>query len=584
MLQRTLASIWILAFVSGVLPALRADELSDKFVGTWKTKTKFAGYDQVLIIRNDGGQWSITGTFESNGAVVGTFLGPHVRFAGGRLTYLSKFVKKPVDSWQDNDTTLRLEGDALIMSFVAKTGDNIVRAFQRQPDERAPAAKTVMTERAKPTAPAKPEEKPGTAKLGAGAAGPKTAAKRFESQLTQENFERITKGMTKDEVLAILGANRSSASQGSSMRLGWYFSGDAAHKAEVQFADGKVVSKHSSIDWSKHGGKPAAVASATETKPEDKPAKEDKPPVLEDKLAGAITALKSGTAGQKRKALAFLAKASRDEERAAEASRLIQKCLSDKDEFVKLAARGAIEPWATRENSAYFIKIIEHHNRSDKRKPDSGDQDFALKILIKIRDPDSVAPIAKMLERFFDRNAAAEALLALGPELAQAEVTKYANHRDPNVALAARRILDQFKTSPALLLDRNLADLKSPVPNKRLSAALAIEKMDVDPRRRKEVALALEPLLADKQAWSAHAAAAALGKWGVPENEIALIRALEHTSPDMRRLAANALKIVGTQRSLPALQALVTKGDPLHPETAQAANAAMAAIKTPQRN
>lgn len=427
----------------------------DAFVGTWKTKAKFAGYDQIVTIGNDSTPWSIHGTFQREDAVVGTFIGEDVRWAGGLLTYRSKFVRKPVASWQDDYPTLRMEGDTLLMSFVTKTGENIVRAFQRLPSEPPAAAKTAVNEPAKLTLPTKPAEKPGGMKKGgAGAAVSKTAPQRSTDQLTQENFNRITNGMTKDEVCEILGANRSSAGQGSSLRLGWYFSGDAAHGAEVQFLNGKVVSKHSAIDWSKHGGKTAPAAPAASATANGKPAEEAKPPVVEDKLATAIAALQSGTAGQKRKALAFLAKAPRDEERAAAVSRLIQKCLTGKDEFVKLAARGAIEPWATRENSAYFIKIIEHHNRGDKRKPDSGDQDFALKILVKIRDPDSVAPIAKMLERFFDRNAAVEALVALGPELTQAEVAKYVNHRDANVALAARNILAQFRTAPAVRMPK----------------------------------------------------------------------------------------------------------------------------------
>ena len=102
--------------------------------------------------------------------------------------------------------------------------------------------------------------------------------------------------------------------------------------------------------------------------------------------------------------------------------------------------------------------------------------------------------------------------------------------------------------------------------------------MEVDPKRRREVATALEPLLADRYGGPAHAAAAALVKWGVPENEAALVKALSHESPDMRRLAANALKAVGGRQSLPALQRLVAKGDPLHPETVKAAQEAVAAI------
>lgn len=125
----------------GCLPALHADE-RDKFVGAWKTKAKFAGFDQLVTVANDGGQWSIKGAFEKDGAVAGTFIGENIRFEGGLLTYRSKLVKRPAASWQDNDTTLRIDGDALTMSFTAKNGEKIVRMFERMPGGPKAAANT----------------------------------------------------------------------------------------------------------------------------------------------------------------------------------------------------------------------------------------------------------------------------------------------------------------------------------------------------------------------------------------------------------------------------------------------------------
>jgi hypothetical protein len=142
-----------------MLLALRADDRGDRFVGTWKTKVKFGGHDQSVTIANDSGQWSVKGTYEKGGAVVGTFVGENVRFDGGQLMYHSRFVKKPVESWQDNDITLRLDGDALAMSFVAKTGEKIARAFERMPGDPKVAAKPPANEPAKPKAQTRLEEK-----------------------------------------------------------------------------------------------------------------------------------------------------------------------------------------------------------------------------------------------------------------------------------------------------------------------------------------------------------------------------------------------------------------------------------------
>jgi len=404
----------------------------------------------------------------------------------------------------------------------------------------------------------------------AAAAPAKPAPRPGEEKLTQEHFEEIKTGMTKAEVIEILGNNRSSATQGGSSTLGWYFSGDSSHKAEVHFKDGISTSKHSTIDWTKHG-----VASAPTTKPAATAPVAVAP---EDPFASIIAALHSTDSKRVSRALETLAKTPRDEDRAVEISILIQRCFASKDLLEKMAARGAMEQWCTRENGPFFIKILERHAAGDSRKAEDHDQDFAMKILVRLRDPDAVAPIARLLTHFFDRNEASKSLIALGPELAQAEVLKYANHKNADVAMAARKILDEFKAPPGVLLDRNLADLKSTTADKRLWAAQAIEKLDVIPARRKEVAAALEPLLSDKYAWPAHAAAAALVKWGVPENEPALIKALSHASPDMKRLAANALKNFGTRQALPALQAIVTKNDPLHSEAVNAAKEAIVAI------
>jgi HEAT repeat protein len=289
--------------------------------------------------------------------------------------------------------------------------------------------------------------------------------------------------------------------------------------------------------------------------------------------------LRSGDRKRAERALGALAKLPRDEDYADEISHIAEKYFATGDFSLKSDARACLQVWCTRENSAYFIKVLERHARTDARKASIDDQDFALEILTRLKDPDAVPAIARLLERFFDRDDAEKALLAYGPELAQAEVVKYANHKDPNVVLVARRILEQFKVPPAVMIDRNLADLKSPVADRRLWAAQALEKLDVDPKRRKEVAAALDPLLADRYGWPAHAAAAALIKWGTPENEPSLIKALHHASPDMRRLAANALARYGTSQSLSSLQEIVTKNDALTPAVTQAAKEAVAAIQ-----
>ena len=141
MSHRIVALAAIFGFFLASAAPLPAGEDGARFVGAWKTKAKFAGYDQSITITKDSDSWAISGTFQKDSAVVGAFVGEKVKFAGGTLTYLSKYTKKPVESWQDNDTTLRMDGATLVMSFVAKTGETIVRTFERMPDEPKAAAK-----------------------------------------------------------------------------------------------------------------------------------------------------------------------------------------------------------------------------------------------------------------------------------------------------------------------------------------------------------------------------------------------------------------------------------------------------------
>ena len=66
-----------------------------------------------------------------------------------------------------------------------------------------------------------------------------------------------------------------------------------------------------------------------------------------------------------------------------------------------------------------------------------------------------------------------DVVIKLRPDLAPGhveEVVKYANHKDPNVAMAARAILDQFKTPPAVQL---------------LKRAAGVEKGSAKPNREK---------------------------------------------------------------------------------------------------
>src|SRR5262249_40612707 len=130
--HRVVALIVSLGLFLGAVPLLRSGDPSSKFAGTWKTKGKGAGFDLTLTVAKEAGQWSVKGTVEKNGGVVGTYLGEGVALESGRLAFQRKFTKKPARDWDDQDAvTLGWEGDTLVATAVTKGGQKTVRYFAR---------------------------------------------------------------------------------------------------------------------------------------------------------------------------------------------------------------------------------------------------------------------------------------------------------------------------------------------------------------------------------------------------------------------------------------------------------------------
>src|SRR5690349_21639732 len=73
--------------------------------------------------------------------------------------------------------------------------------------------------------------------------GPSPAER--DARLTKENYDKIQPGMTRDEVLALLGPFNSLAGSGRDWKLGWHPRDKRGQQIEVHLHDGKVTSKHS---------------------------------------------------------------------------------------------------------------------------------------------------------------------------------------------------------------------------------------------------------------------------------------------------------------------------------------------------
>ncbi len=406
------------------------------------------------------------------------------------------------------------------------------------------------------------------------AADPKADAKAL---LTEENFAKVRNGMTGDEVKAILGK----APFGGGTKADWtqtWQGTEKKQKIEVHFKDGVVDRKSSSFDWAKK-----AKPELGTTSKNDKPAAKSG----DEKFDVIIKELRSSDEKKRQDAFKAICRLKFDDDKAPEVNKWILIHLKDKDDRVRRTAQEGMRTWVIPENADYFLDVLGHKPKTPSpNDPDRDQLGFAMEMLISLRDPRAAEGIAKVLHySFLDRTSARDALIKLGPELAQPAVLKYADDKDNNVRMAAQEVLSKFKTSAGDLLLQHLNELKDDKPEKRYSAIIAIGRMDVDPQRRQEVAAALQAALTDNpgalnddlkkgerdtkigktgksigglmsemQMHPANAAVMALGKWGGPENEAAVVEQLSSKILDMRVGAARALGAFATKRSLPALQ------------------------------
>jgi hypothetical protein len=130
-----------------------------RFAGTWKATTKVIGFDHQITLSQEGGQWKIESNYFKGDKVLGTAVGLNVKFANGALTYVQKYVKKPVASWKDNDDalSLRFKGDVLELSNVTK--GTTIRQYERMGAPPTVAKSEPKADPPRKEEPKKPEPK-----------------------------------------------------------------------------------------------------------------------------------------------------------------------------------------------------------------------------------------------------------------------------------------------------------------------------------------------------------------------------------------------------------------------------------------
>lgn len=307
--------------------------------------------------------------------------------------------------------------------------------------------------------------------------------------ITPANYRRIVKGMDLPAVEAILGAATEKDPQAD--RYTWQ---QEKTTLTVFLRNGKVTSKTSTI-------KDVPLVHFAKT--------------ADDKFDAQLANLAAPDVSKRARAIEYFDNAPYDAARAREVSALLVRCLSSsKDARITMPAEHAARKWATKEDAGYFLKIIEHLKvESSGLEKNFGQIDMALDVLSRLKVPEAVPPMVRLLKRFFNRDEAVNALRKMGPELAEKELQKAANDPDYEVRKRVDELLAEFRDGGPLLAFC-LKDLKSPSWELRLQAVQQIGKMYVNPKRRAEVVKALEGLQADPNGNVVKAAKDALGRWG----------------------------------------------------------------------
>src|SRR5262245_16377810 len=131
-----------------------------KLVGTWKSKTKVSGLDEILTIAETDGKWTVKGTYQKKDKEVGSYVGVNVKEAGGVLTFTHRFMKKPAASFKDDYVvTVERDGDELRYSYAVPKKAKTVHHFERQGGE--PKVAKVVPKEKPPTPETKPAEPAG---------------------------------------------------------------------------------------------------------------------------------------------------------------------------------------------------------------------------------------------------------------------------------------------------------------------------------------------------------------------------------------------------------------------------------------
>jgi predicted Zn finger-like uncharacterized protein len=274
-----------------------------------------------------------------------------------------------------------------------------------------------------------------------------------------------------------------------------------------------------------------------------------KPPANLDE---ALEYLRDNKVSKRHAGAQWLARGPRDRARQDEIARALVPLLSDPNPQVRLAGVKALAMWATRDQVPVLLEVL-----NDEDAPAGERRQVAIQALGRLKDERAVDPLAQRLPHFFDRDHAAKALQEIGP-MAEAAVLKFFNHPDNGARESARRIIQSYHTKEDVILAQSIQDLKGPDAEYRKTVVLWLCQTPVNEQHQKEVAAALEPILADGRPEVRLAGLKALAVWGTPANVPSIIRAVDDDSNDVRQLSIQTLIRLKDPRGAEAIAGRLT--------------------------